>query len=364
MEANCSDEPGEKLAEIKEPPRCSMEEESKSANEFRILCDEIIENAKAMGRGYGPKEYFRDLKRYNEKRMYGECTFVAFSNAWDFQHFMIDNWNKGYYTEEDLERYRAPYEEWANEEYRKRHGPNAFADMSGRETLWWLIFFAISVYWKGMLLMFILYLIRMAEGTPIFYEENGGILFIFLSDKKKFFAALILWPHYIGKYPYNVKNKVIIETELRRLGEPFRRLSEVERGFIRRMAELDEDSFNRYYAMFLEENSSKFRTSFAVSLILTIGLTLVPSSLLRGLSQENCRGPTVVMVSVAQVATNCDTGFDQVADQMQDMLLREFSVPDPLRLIFALRLASDCPTEEPPDQIDHIPDSTGCAIAA
>jgi len=355
----------EKLATINGPQRCLGEKEIQAQKEYYYLRESLAKNAKAMGRAYGPKEYFTDLKRYDEKGRYSECAVLDFSGAMDFQRYLIKNMQSGYYTEADMDRYRTPFEKWASIEDHKRGGPDPFREMNGKETLWWLVWFAVSIYWKGLILALFLYLARMAEGGNR-WEDNEGIFSIFLDDKMKFLVALLDWPHYLLRYPYNIKKRIIVEAELRRLsklGEPFRRMSKAEKRFIRRIAEADDKAFQDWRIAFRRDHEKDFQRSFAKALLLTLAILLFTPTTTSCTSRRGAvfwgsarAGPTI---SVCTDQSGPQTGFADVA-----------CLPEPVELVRTktviqmVRVVSDKVPEELTRSIDHVPVSSGCAIAA
>ena len=131
-------------------------------------------------------------------------------------------------------------------------------------SLWpWLF----ALYRRSFFLVIFLYLVRMSQ--------RKGILETVLADKKKFALAILAWPVFISKYPYNVVREIIVEAELRRIGNVFRKLNPKEKLRIRRIA--NSDRYNAWRQDFRSENKFKLRHSLIPAIIVTIFIhTFVP----------------------------------------------------------------------------------------
>ena len=357
----------EKIAPIKPPHRCSGEKEILAEKEYYELREKIVEGAKAKSTEYSPEDYFTDLRKHHEKKSFGECSIVDFNfnDVEPFQKVLNSNIKKGYYTMEQLGEARVPFEAWYNEEYRKRYG-NAFRDLDSKESLIWIMWFFVSIYWKGIILSFFLYLARMAEGArrPYWKEGHDGILNIFLDGKARFILAVILWPYYLFKYPYNVVRRIKVEAELRRLGLSFRKLTKAERKTIGRLLISDEKTFRDWRYSFRREHEMDFQRKLAVSLLLTIFIIVFTPNLSRGSPQNACRGPTVI-ISAVQATADSDSGSGSfVLDQVPDALPGEFFIPDPPRLIAMVRIRRKNEAQGAVEDIGHIPILSDCAVVA
>ncbi len=354
----------ERLATVKNPQRCLGDREIQAQKDYFKLRDELVANAKAQGIHYGPEQYFKDLKRFNEKARYGECAVINFSGVTEFQQYLNRNIDKGYYKMEDLEKYRAPYETWAFAEDHKRSGPSPFRSMNVAETMWWLVWFMVSVYWKGLALALVLYLARMGEGAERYTKQHEGTLSIFLDDKIKFFIAVILWPKYLFVYPYNVKRRVLVTAELRRLGLKFRRLTKAERKLISRLTNADDKAFQDWRTAFRKDHEKDFRRSFARALFVTLLIILLTPSSTMG----NSRQAKLFVCPHARAGPTISICIGQADQQVGSMNLA--CLPEPIDLIptktvfQTVRVEGDKLIKGPARSIDHVPVPSGCAKLA
>jgi hypothetical protein len=170
------------------------------------------------------------------------------------------------YTNEDISKAAAEFSEW------KRSGGSVgdefheeVDNLSAREK--WLIFFNwfSTLYLRGLLLLPLLFVIRMAS--------RKGILETILADKFRFVYSIILWPLYATKYPYNVIKEIIVAAELRRIGEVFRRFTPEENAIVRQIAE--NKNFWQWIENFHLANEPSFRRSFVVALVAVVLLKLL-----------------------------------------------------------------------------------------
>lgn len=163
------------------------------------------------------------------------------------------------------------------------------------------------LYCRSFLLIMLLYLIRMAQ--------RKGILGTILADKKKFVSAMIMWPIFVGKYPYNVVREIVVEAELRRIGNLFRKLSPKEKLKIEAIA--NSDGYKAWIQKFRTENKLRFQNCFLLALAVTIIIHVLLPVLANSAETHLARGDPLIIEQVAEDAakdfsgSNCpDDGAD------------------------------------------------------
>jgi len=117
-------------------------------------------------------------------------------------------------------------------------------------------------YFRSMLLVFFLYLIRMAD--------RKGILETILADKKKFTLAIIGWPMFLFKYPNNVIREIKVEVVLRSWGKIFRHLSSQELRLVKDVANSES------YSLWIKNRNNRNGRALILALLVTIFFRLLP----------------------------------------------------------------------------------------
>jgi hypothetical protein len=212
-----------------------------------------IQTAKDKGIGYGPKEYYADLKELYEKESEspeGAPPLFITDIQNQLQDRMLDNLRKGYYTSEDAEKYQGSVPVGIMRDKRIK----GWADtLTWNDVPPWLL----GVYFRGLLLSLLLFITRMSE--------RGGILETILADKRKFLLSTAIWPAFIVKYPHNVVREIIVEAELRRMGDFFRRFKPEEKQLAREVAA--SGRYKEWLSGFHREHRLDFRRSLLLTLI-------------------------------------------------------------------------------------------------
>jgi hypothetical protein len=219
----------------------------------------------------------------------------------------MQNVGKGrLYDDNDIGNAAQSFSEWkksggpGGDEFRKQAHAK-IEDLGYKGVLLHVVNWGWNCYLRGFLLVLLLFIIRMAN--------RKGIVETILAGKKKFFLAVILWPLFIMKYPFNVVKEIIVEAEIRRLGNTFRRLTEKEKEFVAQVA--SENNFWQWLLEFRSENSMLFQKSFVTALIsvIIIHLFLPTYSQARSLDL-NRDGPAIAMDNfegVVSISDGCDS---------------------------------------------------------
>ena len=255
--------------------------------EAYTLLQRMEKEAQVRGAAYGPKEYFADLEHIeNFSEGYPVTRFSC--DPMRLQRFMLNNIDNHLYSMKDLEKARAPVEKRRDERRAMRNFfiVEPLSDCTGFKS------WAIELYLKGMFLFLLWYLIVMAE--------RRGILRTVLAEKKLFMYALVLWPFYWLKYPAYTIREIVVEAELRRLGRPFRKLSEAEQKLIKRIAR--SAGYREWRIDFSRENQGRFQRGFKAALIITLLIYLLIPTLLVPVKVEASgsvrAGPTMIVCQV------------------------------------------------------------------
>ena len=189
--------------------------ERKFINEY-VKCLGV--QAKEKGEFYFVKDYFNDLKKIDLFRADLYSKYSAnplYSSSDPGQLLYLSQQN---HDDENIDLLRQEYKDWRRNlfpNFRYHSEKNDWKKVFCRTIAWLKMFFV-----RGMILSLFLYLIRMFN--------YRGISHTVLADKKKFLLALIFWPLFLTKYPFNVIREIRVEVELRRMGNIFRRLSSRE----------------------------------------------------------------------------------------------------------------------------------------
>jgi hypothetical protein len=252
--------------------RAQMEEVSKK------IISEAWKKAKRNEHdtGYTPADYFEDIKkiRMENTKIYNKIIVMGINSP---EKQLLDLLRRNQMIDKDFGQKfdisQKKYKNWLKETHylKSRTDYDLLEQGSKKEDVDWgkvLVAFLdwlTKAYWRGILPILLLYLIRM--------EERKGILQTVLADKKKFFLSALAWPIFFWKYPFNVVKEILVETEIRRTGSIFRKLSRSERKKIIHVAE--NFSFRVWVKSFRQRNASKLQYAFLTALIVTVFMHFV-----------------------------------------------------------------------------------------
>lgn len=295
--------------QIKNQPPRNIEIEIKMQKEVSGLIEELVEKAKA-NKNYGPKDYFDDYKRIEIKKYEFNYPYdppFYLIRLGELQCISMQNVGKDrLYDDNDISNAARSFSEW-----KKSGGPagDEFHQMLDekreREGLFKAIIEPILTwswvaYFRGLFLVIALFFVRMAN--------RKGIAETILADKKRFFVSVILWPLFIMKYPFNVVKEIIVEAEVRRIGNIFRRLTEKEREFVVQVASAN--NFRRWLLEFRAENSMIFQRSFVTALISIIIIYLFLPVFSEAMVFESNRDGPVISMAISGdlvILSDCDS---------------------------------------------------------
>jgi hypothetical protein len=239
--------------------------EKREAAKAYALFSEKLEKAKAKGTKYGPRDYFADLKSSYE--IGGGEIFYPNYLILSMQGISTENVREGYFTENDINSARQEFKEWLQygryDKGRKALDQKIVSNLKLIGLKNWLLIF----YFRSIFLALLLYSLKMLS--------RKGILETILADKKKFLLAIVAWPLYIFRYPNNVVREIIVEAEMRRLGNLFRKFTSREKELVKNVA--NSVIYKNWLTTFQANNAEKFVRKlpvaiFATLLIVTLGL--------------------------------------------------------------------------------------------
>lgn len=281
--------------------------EVKAGAELQKLVDELIAKAKKEGSSYGPKRYFEDLLILKERCIGCSNIFpsIEYSSSAQLQQFVIGNVKKGFYSQKDIANESGIFKQKLEEltvgsDREEFYGKVESITM--REFLLWLITF----YFRTLPLVALYYLTRMAQ--------RKGILETILAGKSNFVAAILLFPFFFGKYPFNIIREIRVEAELRRMKQFFRVLSAKEAKAVKRIA--NSPYYEQWLASYRRQNQRKFKRG----LILALGGTIVFHILLfpsMGKASEKTNGSAVIACQGEQSHEQNVSSYSQDSCQTQ-----------------------------------------------
>lgn len=251
-------------------------------SEMNIFVRDLINKARRDGDGYNAKRYFGDLrliyqKKFDVEKKY-DISSVPFVDASVFELqnlYMPHARSKNNWRTHDSESrafslwmknspinlydgYVNSLNKKARELFEKKELDKefrSFINLSKKIKDW-----LSTLYIRGLIFAVALFLLRM--------KERRGIIATALSDKKRCIAAIIFWPLFLMRYPFNVVREIVVEAEIRRFGKLFRRLSSEERVLVRTVAE--GGNFFSWIRIFHRENAHLFERSLFAALIATV----------------------------------------------------------------------------------------------
>ena len=299
---------GASYEEIKNMPPRNIEIERVMGQELTALSKDLIEKAKSKGNFYGPEDYFDDLKEM-KKKQYELGKGYAYeppfhqTDIGELQHLMqknIGDIGGGLpYTYSEVSYAAEKYSTWLSYEGGpvgdEFHSKIESGEITRIEICRSFLSWFWKLYFRGIFLVIFLYVIRMAT--------RKGVLETIFADKSRFIYSVILWPIFLVKYPSNVVKEIVVEAELRRMGNLFRKFTLEEKELVRRVAE--SANFWSWIFNFHSENRDNFQRSLVVVLAVTILVNLVPFQVQAG-DFDQCEltrdGPEIVSaVSIANI---------------------------------------------------------------
>ncbi|MFA7208713.1 MAG: hypothetical protein WC120_00350 [Parcubacteria group bacterium] len=342
--------------DIKNQPPRNFELEKKLTKELSTLYEQQLREAKEMGKLYGPYDYFEDYKE-RESIGYRAGMKYPFSLPLDntlneLQALARNNTGDGKrFSYEDFNNAAGIFREWID-----RGGScrdefySHLEDMGLEAVLLKICGWVSSLYFRGFGLALFLYLVRMSDYL------SKGILETVLADKKRFLAAVFLWPFFLMKYPSNVVREIVVEAELRRMGNLFRKFTFEERKLVRSVAESAD--FWSWIFRFHSENRGKFQRSLVAALAVTIFINLIPFQAKAGEldRQELTRdGPEIVSVAdYHHQDSHQEHITEAIAPNVSSGIIVIFStIPSFFRQILSMAKGAV-------RSIDHVPITTVC----
>lgn len=319
--------------------------------EFYEFRGELYKKALEKGKDYSPSMYFADIaaieREEEELKIEENSFFISRSHQNDFFELMRKNLIARHFTFDELENAREKYLEENEDLFYYRQG---LVHKIGPFN-WSKVFpFVLTFYLRTTLIMLFLYLVRLSERT------SSTILGTILGDKKRFFFAIILWPIYFFKYPYNVVREIRVEAELRRLKGLFRVFSTKEIKLVREIAN------SAYYKQWLADFRYQRKDNFKRGLFLALFATLVLHLLISfnfNFSERIIRNSRLISYEIEDrvengksLVSNTDENNHQVEEWgvLSDPIFLE-----PLLPIITLVFLKQVVCSRQPNGIDYVP---------
>ena len=258
--------------QISDQPSYTFDQLIEFETKMESFIDKLVVDAKEKGVDYSLSDYYDHLLRIEEKsiEITGDKRPSTFWSQHTMKLFSIiqENskvWKYGSNLQGEGDTYKMKRAIMLNKEYHESHDYKEFMTDDIPKVVEW----ATNLYLKGFIFALVLFFARM--------RERSGIIRMILSDKKRFFAAVFLWPLFIFKYPANVIGEIIVEAELRRMGDSWRQLTSNEIELVRRVAGCG--NVLKWIAVFRLGNRSAYRRSFVFGLaaVFISGLVNIPS---------------------------------------------------------------------------------------
>jgi len=274
--------------------------EDKVEREITVYVKSLYNSALKQGKAYGPREYFSDMKNIDQLTMNLNKKYsTSRSHVSTYLNEMSDMVRRNSigksHPDDDIVKYRDEYKIWLeNEQSGRAEFKAQMKRMTWNEIFGNIFSWAMVLYQRGLVLVLLLYLTCM--------HERKGILQTILADKKRFAYSLLLWPYFILRYPSNVVQEIVVETEFRRMGNAFRRLSDAERKIVETVA--NSTGYREWIVTFRAANRVQMQRSFLCALLLVLVIHLfLPTISCAQQTDPTRAGPMLVM----------DSGHMQVA---------------------------------------------------
>jgi hypothetical protein len=253
--------------------KIDWEAENRAKTEIIKLADGLVAKAESEGNSYGPKRYFEDLRMLYEREAKSIHVFsvgsLVFQTAGRLQQVSNRNINKGLYSWKDAAKESDIFVKWRKEQLAVIGERDQFDAQIRNITLRDLLFWLVVLYFRTLPLVAIYYLVKMTQ--------RRGILETVLAGKSNFFIAILLWPIFYGRYPFNVIREIRVEAELRRIKGLFRIMGAKELKTIRQIA--NGSNYEQWLTSYHKQNQPMFKRGLILALGGTIAfhILLLPS---------------------------------------------------------------------------------------
>jgi len=291
---------------IKNRPAVSIDDRMELNREMNDFSQEIHRKAKLNADKYTPKDYFNDLyllqmKRDEIEKKYGDSPMNY--QAYELQAILEKNREAKKFND-----YQLMSESRAHSQRLQNKIPNEFHNqmkaMSKEEKVNFfssgfhrMLDWLFTLYARGTLLAWGLFFLRM--------RERKGVLATILGDKKMFAMAMVFWPALLLKYPSNLIREIVVEAELRRIGDFFRQLTADEKKIIRQVAQ-SRDLFG-WIRRFREENFYLFQRSFAMALLAVVVVNFIHIGESNADEINSIRAGTFIGLEISQGDGDCSS---------------------------------------------------------
>jgi len=325
----------EMICQKNQGPKIEMED----LLEVRIFVENLIKEAEIKDVNYSPEDYFNDLKKITQKCQFGQRSIARPMITMRLQRISLDNVNKGYYSFKDIEKQADMFENWLAE-----RNPNLeeLKELGWRKILSWLYL----LYFRTMFLAGILYLARMGE--------RKGILATILAEKKKFVLAIIVWPVFLYKYPYNIVREIRVEAELRRIKGLFKKLSLREVKLIRDIA--NSSNYYSWIKNYHRQHKTELQRGLFVAILATIFIHIFFAYPVKA-KARSCPNKIVTLALIKAEAGQSFQEDDNSEDRdlANQYILAEKEFFEPLLFLGLFKFLKESFLSRYPEDLDRIP---------
>lgn len=245
---------------------------------------QFADRAQKLGRNYGPRELYEDMRRIDRKDMqlhypYIESNSVPVSSGTrsylsDLSAKNVRLGNKLAIT--DMQE-RVSYDGW---KAKNDIGPKTLVAEFGPRIKKWRWHHIIS--WCSVFYVRTAFLCMLSFLISIL-RRRKRILATILADKRAFVQAVLVWPIGIFTYPSNRIREIVVETELRRLKtQLLQPLGFLERLKVEQIA--NSSGYKTWRIDYHRLQSHRFRRSFLLALLGTI-ICMIQSPLMISANQ-------------------------------------------------------------------------------
>ena len=312
--------------------------ERKNPTEVEILTKGLIKEAYVRGTYYSPVDFFSDLKKITIRCKVGERSVAKpIIYITQLQELFLGNVKRGYFSQKEVLRQRNIYLRWIEG---KNLGPEE-KRLNWKRVSSWLGL----LYLKTMFLATILYFARMGE--------RKGILATVLADKKKFVLAIMAWPLFLYKYPYNIVREIRVEAELRRIKGLFKKLSLREIGLVREIA----NSSNYYLRIesYHKQHKVEPQRGLFVAILATLFIHIFFVSSMKAKLRSSPERAVVSIVSVKANQSFQENDNPEHHNPGDQYLLMEEKFSEPPLLLWVVQFVKEIFLNRYQRVLDHIP---------
>ncbi len=210
--------------------------------------------AKKSGRLYGPKQYFADLREIERTAEQYKTSPRASLQINQLHHQLDSNVRTDVYSHAEVRKYADKFKTYRLDDSRLEFAKQ-LRDMGLYRTVCKILCF----YLVSAILIILIYLARLAERE---LDER----FCWM----RFVLAVVFWPGFFWRYPFNILKELWVEAQIRRIGPLFRRLSLQEQTAVRKVGTYNQQAYTTWLAGFQTSHQAFFRRGVLTAILGTL----------------------------------------------------------------------------------------------